>query len=456
MNLDINKYNNYFFVGIAGSGMSAIAQYLKGIGKNVKGSDREFSDNKQNNNIAQLQKQGIKCYRQDASGISSETEILVISTAIEEDNVELVKARELNIPVVLRSDILAAITRTKKTVAVSGTSGKSTTVAMLFHILHENQFSPSLITGAGLASLQKNGEIGNAYVGKSDWLIIEADESDGSLVKYTPEVGIILNIDKDHKTLEELIEIFTIFRNNTLNKLIVNASQKRSLDLKTSDDYNFGCPESKFYGEIFRQENFQIRFKVKNVDFNIPTIGKYNMMNALAAISCADYLGISLENSAKALKTYTGIYRRNQLIGEKKGVKIIDDFAHNPVKVAAAISACQPKNGRLFAWFQPHGFTPTRFLRHEFVEEISAALREEDEIIMSEIYYAGGTTNKNISAADLINDLKQKNINATFIEDRKRLSNYLKSKIKPGDIILLTGARDPSLDEFAQEVLEEL
>jgi len=327
----------------------------------------------------------------------------------------------------------------------------------LFHILYENEFSPSLITGAGLASLQKKGEIGNAFVGKSEWLIIEADESDGSLVKYSPEIGVILNIDKDHKTIEELSEIFTTFRNQCTQKLIVNHSQERTQNLKTSEDFNFGIDsDSAICGLNFRQENFEIHFQVQNTDFIIPTIGKYNMMNALAAISCANYLGITIQNSAKALKTYSGIYRRNQLIGEKNGVKIIDDFAHNPVKLAAAIKACQPENGKLFAWFQPHGYTPTRFLRSEFVEEISSALRENDTIIMSEIYYAGGTTTKNISANDLISDLKEKKKNAIFIEHRENLSDFLKKNISKNDIILLTGARDPSLDEFAVSVFNSL
>ena len=437
--------------------MSAIAQYLKGIRKYVSGSDREFSDTKKNKTVQQLSKQNILCYAQDASGIDEETEVLVISTAIEKDNLEYLKALELKIPIVLRSDLLAAITRTKKTIAIAGTSGKSTTVAMLFHILHENDFSPSLITGAGLASLQKNGEIGNAFVGKSDWLIIEADESDGSLVKYTPEVGVILNIDKDHKTLSELNEIFTTFRNNTTEKVIVNFSQERTKKLSQNSNFDFGTEkELTFYGKNFNQENFKIHFNVNEIKFEIPTIGEYNMMNALAAISVSNYLGIKLLYSSNALKTYSGIYRRNQLIGVKNGVTIIDDFAHNPVKLSAAIRACQPKSGKLFVWFQPHGYTPTRFLRNEFVMEISNALRRNDEIIMSEIYYAGGTTNKNISSGDLINDIKKEEKNAKFIEDRKELSVYLSAQVKANDMILLTGARDPSLDEFAISVFKNI
>lgn len=455
--MNIENFNNYFFVGIAGSGMSAIAQYLKGIGKNISGSDREFSNEKQNRNIELLIEQGIACFPQNATGIDSNTELLVISTAIEEDNVEYLKSKQLGIPIVLRSDLLAAITRSKKTVAIAGTSGKSTTVAMLFHILHQNNFSPSLITGAGLASLQKNGEIGNSFVGKSDWLIIEADESDGSLVKYTPEIGVILNIDKDHKTIDELVEIFTIFKNNSSEILIVNQDQERTQLLNPDGNFNFGTnSKSKFCAKNFKQIGFSILFEINGIQFEIPTKGNYNMMNAVAAVSAANYLGISILDASKALINYEGIYRRNQLIGEKNGVQVIDDFAHNPVKIAAAIRANQPENGRLFACFQPHGYAPTRFLRNEFVEEITNSLRADDEILMPEIYYAGGTANKNISANDLIIEIKENGKNAHFFEDRLNIIPYLKAKIKANDIILITGARDPSLDEFARKVFEQI
>ncbi len=179
-------------------------------------------------------------------------------------------------------------------------------------------------------------------------------------------------------------------------------------------------------------------------------------MNAVAAVSAANYLGISILDASKALINYEGIYRRNQLIGEKNGVQVIDDFAHNPVKIAAAIRANQPENGRLFACFQPHGYAPTRFLRNEFVEEITNSLRADDEILMPEIYYAGGTANKNISANDLIIEIKENGKNAHFFEDRLNIIPYLKAKIKANDIILITGARDPSLDEFARKVFEQI
>src|ERR1035437_6699957 len=171
--MNIGNLKNYFFVGIAGTGMSAIAQYLKGIGKNVAGSDRLFNQHNKMLIQEQFEKQGIQCFFQDGSGITGNTEVVIVSTAVEENNIEYQKAKVLGIPVMKRSELLAAISLSKRTIAVGGTSGKSTTTAMIFHILQENEYSPSLMTGAGLTALQELGLPGNAWVGKSDWLVIE-------------------------------------------------------------------------------------------------------------------------------------------------------------------------------------------------------------------------------------------------------------------------------------------
>src|SRR5262250_2676149 len=200
----LNNYQNIFFIGIAGSGMSALAQYLAGIGKNISGSDRFFVADQPNETKDKLRAQGIQCFAQDGSGIGSETDLIIASTAVEETNVEIQKAQTLNIAILLRSELLTLISNTKKTIAVGGTSGKSTTTAMLFDILDHAGLKPSIISGAGLVRLQKKGKIGNAYVGNGEWLVIEADESDGSIVNYHPEVGVLLNIDKDHKEIDEL------------------------------------------------------------------------------------------------------------------------------------------------------------------------------------------------------------------------------------------------------------
>jgi UDP-N-acetylmuramate--alanine ligase len=199
----------------------------------------------------------------------------------------------------------------------------------------------------------------------------------------------------------------------------------------------------------FVQHPAGISFKINDTAFDVPVLGRYNMENATAACAASTFAGATLQQCAAALNTYEGIYRRMQLIGVKNGITIYDDYAHNPVKIAAGISSLQPLAKRIIAWFQPHGYGPTRFLRNDFVKEISDVLRENDQIWMSEIFYAGGTAVKDISANDLINDIKQNNKQAFFIEDRQKLPAALKTILQPGDILLLMGARDPSLEEFA-------
>lgn len=445
----------FFFAGVAGAGMSAIAQYLSGSGKEVAGSDRLFNTEDNEHTRRQLTAEGITCYDQKEAHLSAADEVLVVSTAIEATNVEVAKALELDIPVITRSQLLAQICAEKKTIAVAGTSGKSTTAAMLFHLLSHCGIDASLITGAGIVSLIREGKIGNCHVGKSDWLIIEADESDGSLVNYQPYIGILLNIDKDHKELAELDDIFHIFKNNTQGHFIVNRSHPLALAFSANQQEDFG-KDSPVAGTDFRQEGFTIHFKVAGVPFSMPTIGAHNMENALACIAVAQLLGLKPEDCASALATYPGIYRRHQLLGKVKGITVIDDYAHNPAKIAASINACKPVADKLIAWFQPHGYAPTRFIRKELVEEIARSLRPEDEIWMSEIYYAGGTTVKDISANDIINDLKALGVKAFFVEDREQLLPELDTHFTEDCVLLLMGARDPSLEHFGQDLYRKL
>lgn len=451
-------FKNPFFIGIAGTGMSALAQYLQGVGKTVSGSDRYFKEGEFNDTKQKLREAGISCFLQDGSGITNETDLVVVSTAIEDSVYEVQKAKELTIPILKRSELLALIAKSKKTIAIGGTSGKSTTTAMLFAILEKAGWEPSIISGAGLTSIIKEGKIGNAKVGKGEWLVIEADESDGSIVQYKPEIGVLLNIDKDHKEIDSLMEIFTVFRNNS-KQFIVNQSHSLAKKLSVDNRLDFSTDQNIRAGVVakkFIQHGFSIQYSIDNISFSLNAIGRHSMENATAAIAVANQIGVRLETCAEALKTYEGIYRRHQVYGNKNGAWLIDDYAHNPAKCAASIMACQPVAEKVIAWFQPHGFAPTKFLRHDFVEEISKALRPQDEIWMSEIFYAGGTTTKDISANDLINDLKAKGCNAFFTGNRNDLVTEVRPHLTNNCVLLLMGARDPSLEQFAQQVWGEL
>ena len=454
----IHDFKNPFFIGIAGSGMSAIAQYLKGIGKNVSGSDRFFIADEYNETKEKLEAEEIKCFLQNGEGITENTDLIVVSTAVEDTVAEVQKAKQLNIPIIRRSELLALIADSKRTIAVGGTSGKSTTSAMLFDILEYAGLHPSIISGAGLISIIKQGKIGNAKVGRGEWLVIEADESDGSIVQYKPEIGLLLNIDKDHKEIETLLDIFKIFKENS-KRFVVNQSHSLAKQFSQNNRQDFSWSENDDAGYMataFVQRGLTILFKINGVDFKLNVVGKHNMENALAASAIAAQLGVDLSISTEALKKYEGIYRRHQVFGNKNGVWLVDDYAHNPVKCAAAIAACQPIAPKVIAWFQPHGYGPTKFLRHDFVKEIANVLRPEDEIWMSEIFYAGGTTTKDISANDLINDLESLHKPAFFIENRNDLLTAIRTHLTDNCVLLLMGARDPSLEQFAKQTWAEL
>lgn len=450
-----NEYNHFFFIGVAGTGMSAIAQYLRGIGKEVSGSDRLFAEEKMNIQT-QLEDLGIKCYNQDGSGIDESIDVVVISTAIEDSNIELIKARELNIKVIKRSELLASISKTKRTISVGGTSGKSTTTAMIFHILNQCGKSPSLMSGAGLTALQKQGLIGNAYNGKSDWLVIEADESDGSIVNYISEIAVLLNIDRDHKEFSELTELFYTFRANTTKTFIVNQSHAMTKKLSIDPLYDFGvdCPEAGVNGTDFSQKGFTIRFNCNGNLVNLSAIGKHNMENALAAIAACHAAGIEISDGAKALSTYEGIYRRTQIVGKSNNKIVIDDFAHNPAEVICAIKSCQNIGKRVIAWFQPHGYGPLKFMHKELIHEVLKTLRSNDLFVLSDVYYAGGTVTKEVTSEMVANELKRFSPNILYFANRDEFIPYLNENSKEGDIILTMGARDPNLPQFAQRILD--
>lgn len=454
----IQDFRNPFFIGIAGAGMSAIAQYLQGVGKQVSGSDRFFKAGEYNETSARLKAEGIHCFVQNGEGITANTDLVVVSTAVEDSVPEVQKAKAMNIPIIKRSELLALIAASRKTIAVGGTSGKSTTSAMLFDIMEYAGLEPSIISGAGLVSLIKQDKIGNAKVGAGEWLVIEADESDGSIVQYKPEIGLLLNVDKDHKEIDVLMDVFATFKSNSRH-FIVNQSHSLAKQLSQNIDHDFSLHAEEKAGYMasdFHQQGLQIAFEVNGVPFSLNLVGRHNMENALAAATVAAQVGVSLGTSGEALKNYEGIYRRNQVLGQKNGVWVIDDFAHNPVKCAAAISACQPIAEKVVAWFQPHGYGPTKFLRKDFIEEIGKVLRLQDEIWMSEIFYAGGTAVKDISANDLINDLKAIGKNAFFVENRNELLKNIRPHLGTNAVLLLMGARDPGLEQFGKTVFQEL
>lgn len=446
--------NKYFFIGIAGSGMSAIAQYLANIGNIVEGSDRLFINHPKHKIRQQLESSNIKTYEQGKSTIATNTDYVIVSTAIETTVPEYKQATLLKIPIIHRSEMLTKITADKRTIAIAGTSGKSTTTAMLYTILSQNDYSPSMLNGSGLVCLQKTGKIGNATVGKSNILIIEADESDGTLVNYTPEIGIILNIDRDHLEFEELEQIFGKFANQTTKQLIVNLSNDRAKKFSKKSNFDFGTQYTNFFPINIKQNTNGLSFKIQNTNFFIPAIGVHNAENATAAIATANYLGINIKQAAEALKKYQGIERRMKILGNINETIFIDDYAHNPAKIQSAIKSAQALGQKVVAFFQPHGYKPLDFMKNELIEMLKKTLRKQDEFFLAKVFYAGGTVKKTISSEKVVELMKKQNINAFLANPRTEFKNQIATE--PQNVVLIMGARDPSLKNFAEETFKSL
>lgn len=434
--------------------MSALAQFHALGGDKVTGSDRLLDRGEIPDLRLKFQELGIELFAQDGSGITSDTQKVVVSGAIEDDNPELTRASELDIPIEHRADALAAHVAAYRTIAVAGTSGKSTVTAMIFEILTAAGVSPSLITGAPLTTLSMKGLLGNAYRGSSNRLIIEADESDGTLPKYHPEVGLLLNMGKDHKEIKELRELFLSFREYS-RKFVVNADEENLSEFQAGAT-TYGFRKGEVRGEHLDLSPKGSWFVVDGAEIELNIPGRHNAENALAAAAAARAAGVSLQETAAALSIYKGVSRRFEEVGKARGVFVVDDYAHNPDKIRAVFSAGRLRAERILAVFQPHGFGPTRFLKDDFIKAFSDVLQEEDILWLPEIYYAGGTAVKDISSEDLAGPIRERGGDARTTSERAGLPAEIAKEARSGDLVLILGARDPTLGAFAREVLEAL
>jgi UDP-N-acetylmuramate--alanine ligase len=449
----------YFFIGIGGSGMSAIAQILAGQGHGVSGSDRNYDRGVSAPFFSRLQELGIRLFPQDGSGVDEETECVVVSTAIEDSVPDVARARALGVPVRHRAEVLAEITNEKRGIAAGGTSGKSTVCGMVGTLLFDAGRDPSIINGGRMKNFDDGLLPGNAHAGKSELLVIESDESDGSIVNYRPAVSIVTNVTKDHKTIPELVALFETFIANTAELAVLNADCPTTMRLDTKGKkvvtYGIGRP-ADIRAESLALELFTASFTVDGVKFSLRVPGKHNVSNALAAIAVGRHLGLGAGELKRGLEAFKGIARRFDLIGEAGGVRVIDDFAHNPDKIRATLEALERAPGRRLLMFQPHGFGPTKFMRDELIEVFAAKMREDDVLFMPEIFYAGGSAERSISSAEITDAISARGRKALFFENRSDIAGALVAESQPGDTVAVMGARDDTLTEFCRIILKLL
>jgi UDP-N-acetylmuramate--alanine ligase len=457
----------FHYVGLGGSGMSALAQFQVMSGGRASGSDRAFDRGERSGGRAQLERLGIAIYPQDGSGVAGDCAALVVSTAVEEQVRDVVAARARGLSIVHRAELLAHFVGRHRTLAIAGTSGKSTVVAMIFEILRGTGRRPSVITGGDLVVLQREGLWGNAFHGGSDLLVIEADESDGSLVQYRPAIGVVLNLQRDHKEMTEVAAMFAALRAHTRDAFVVGEGVPLAALAEDATVFGFG-PRATVRGEAVRLGPGASTFEVRGVSFRLPVPGRHNVENALAAVATCDRLGLTLVEMASALEHFMGVGRRFQSLGSARGVEVVDDFAHNPAKLTAAITTAQSRvgagvedtagarHGRVLAIYQPHGYGPTRFLRRDFVDTFASALRGDDRLWMLEVYYAGGTASRDFSAADIVTEIAARGTSAEFAATRAALVERVAREARAGDLVLVMGARDPSLTDLARQILDAL
>lgn len=450
--------NKYHFVGIGGSGMSALAQILAARGAKVSGSDRYYDGGINTTLFDKLTSLGISIFRQDDSGVEEEVTRVIVSTAIEEDNPDISKAKTLNIPIIKRAELLSEIFNTTKTgIAITGTSGKTTTTAMTGFILHQLGLNPTIINGGIMLDFCNGNELGNAVNGSLDLMVIEADESDGSCIRYSPGIGVLTNIHLDHKPLVELEVIFNEFAGGVRETLVLNADCPRCAKLKGHQARTFGIGKK---ADVFPRELKLLpegsHFIIEDTAFYLPLPGIHNVYNALAAIAVVTDLGIKTDRIAAVLSKFKGIKRRGQLIGEGEGIKVIDDYAHNPDKIKATLSTLKLQFPRVIVIFQPHGFGPTRLLKDGFIQVFKEELRKQDILFMPEIYYAGGTADKDISSGDIITPLQKQGLQAYYFTQRQEIIGAVLKIAQPGDGIVVMGARDETLPEFCLDLLRRI
>lgn len=449
------------FCGISGSGMSAIAQILKLSGYDVQGSDRNFDLNRDLQNRQALESIGIKIFPQDGSAVSADLDFLCASTAVEDTIPDVKAAKEKSVEIKTRPVLLSEIFHGYKYgIAVAGTSGKTTTAAMLGYILDKAGKKPCLINGGLLRDYENNAGIPNIIYNKGDICVVEADESNGSIDLYNPYISIINNISHDHKSIEELINLFQNLSNRTEQALIINSDYETCRQLKHKANvltFSLKNSSADFYAENIIPLPAGTQYTFNGKTFNLKLIGRFNVANALAAIAAAGLLGVDKLTAAQILQNFSGTKRRLEVIGKKNDITIIDDFAHNPDKIKASVSALRQYSGRLLLMFQPHGFGPMRSMGKEIIESFVENMNPEDILLIPEIFFVGGTVTKDISSADLIDYARKLGRkNAYFCTDKNAAADFLVKEAKKGDRIVIMGARDNSLTDLCQQILKRL
>jgi UDP-N-acetylmuramate--alanine ligase len=460
---------SYFFVGIGGSGMMPLAEIVAAQGHKVAGSDRSLDQGRLGVKFEGLAAKGIGLFAQNGSGIISADQIVVASAAVEATVPDIIRATELGCARMTRAELLAELFNAAPvSIAVGGTSGKSTVTGMIGWILTEAGRDPTIMNGAVMKNFNSGARVGSGAV-----FVSEVDESDGSIALYHPTVAVLNNVAVDHKSMEELRELFGAFLARA-GSAVVNADNAEALALCSGESRSlangvnastsgllpaqeriaFGLNENATLqaAEILVRPD-RIAFIVGGIAFTVPVPGLHNVSNALAAIAATNLVGIATSDAAAALATFVGLKRRMETVGTANGITVIDDFGHNPDKIAATLSALHAFPGRLLIYFQPHGYGPLKQMGRELADSFIANMKPDDIVLISDPAYFGGTVDRSVGADALVAMIGPQ---AQHIPDRADCGTRLIELATPGDRIIVMGARDDTLSIFALSLLDRL
>jgi len=455
-----------FFSGIGGSGMLPLASIVRASGTKVSGSDRSLDAGRTPEKFDYLRSLGIQLFPQDGSGLQ-ERMTLVTSAAVEPTVPDVVRAKELGLTHLTRPQFLAQLLNSaQRSVAVGGTSGKSTVTGMIGWILHACHRQPTVMNGAVMKNfVTPSAPFASALVGDPELFVSEVDESDGSIALYQPEIAVLTNISLDHKEMEELRSLFAAFLLRA-RKAVVNLDDPESraiADVIPPDNrlgYGFDSPGADFMGKDLQLgaegASFALEAEGARVDVQLQVPGRHNASNALAAIAAARALGVPVQDAAAALGRFEGLRRRLETVGSAGGVTVIDDFAHNPDKIAATLATLRAHPGRLLIMFQPHGYGPLTKMGEELAEAIAGGMAPDDRLYLPDPVYQGGTVERTRGSDWLVDQVKERGREAEHIAERASIGEALVAEAKAGDRILIMGARDDTLIDFAQGLVEQI
>lgn len=458
---------SYFFCGIGGSGMLPLAMIVQARGGRIEGSDRSRDQGRTPEKFAWLEAHGAVLHPQDGSGVTRADQIVVASGAIEDTVPDIAAARAAGAAIVTRPQLLSQLFNAAPTsIGVAGTSGKSTISGMIAWILDRAGYAPTVVNGAVMKNFAgADNPFASAFVGGPDLFVAEVDESDGSIARYNPAVAVVSNISLDHKSMEELRDLFGGFTGRAgtavLNLDNPETAALAQLHADRAVTFSLGDEAADLSAHGLTPQPTGMAFDLVEkggpthaVTLNVP--GAHNVANALAALAAVRAVGVPLTDAVVALETFAGIRRRMEVVGTANGVTVIDDFAHNPDKIAATLKTLHAFDGRLLILFQPHGFGPLKLMKDDFIDGFACLMRADDVLLMPEPVYYGGTTDRSVGSEDIASGVRAAGRQAEALQTRDACGDRLVELAKRGDRIIIMGARDDTLSVFAADLLARL